>query len=329
MRLALGKSEGIILFSSLSLWNVWPRNVASFQISAPTYRYRSIPVSFIYTSTGTTNPSRTALYQARQNQKVHETSASKMPRGIKKENLPDKICVTCGRPFNWRKKWERCWDEVTTCSKSCNHKRRETKATSTTSSAVVAADTDRVDDDVFYERARAVEEVGENPQFVSNRSTTNHETCSDSGISAIEQQQENNGVSTEESLEKQRLDSETMNQLLNGDGDDGESETEIDLPLDPEARKKAIRKAEKKATKATRRAQREGRGDPTAGQKECDMCSKSVNLLVRCMYKEGQADWEMVCGKCWNVASGGVVDGDAKHPHYRYGGLWKNRRAQT
>lgn len=48
-----------------------------------------------------------------------------MPRGVKKENLPSKICVTCERPFTWRKKWERCWDEVTTCSKSCNQKRRQ------------------------------------------------------------------------------------------------------------------------------------------------------------------------------------------------------------
>lgn len=51
----------------------------------------------------------------------------KMPRGVKKENLPQKVCVTCGRPFTWRKKWERCWDEVTTCSKSCNAKRRKAK----------------------------------------------------------------------------------------------------------------------------------------------------------------------------------------------------------
>lgn len=50
-----------------------------------------------------------------------------MPRGVKKENLPSKICVTCGRPFTWRKKWEKVWDEVTTCSKSCNHKRRVAK----------------------------------------------------------------------------------------------------------------------------------------------------------------------------------------------------------
>mmetsp|Transcript_871 Transcript_871/g.1608 ORF Transcript_871/g.1608 Transcript_871/m.1608 type:complete len:121 (+) Transcript_871:36-398(+) len=41
-----------------------------------------------------------------------------------KANLPEKICVVCGRPFAWRKKWERCWDEVTCCSKSCNSQRR-------------------------------------------------------------------------------------------------------------------------------------------------------------------------------------------------------------
>ena len=43
---------------------------------------------------------------------------------ISKSNLPQKNCVVCGRPFTWRKKWERCWDEVTCCSKSCNAKRR-------------------------------------------------------------------------------------------------------------------------------------------------------------------------------------------------------------
>ena len=50
-----------------------------------------------------------------------------MPRGVKKENLPTKVCVTCDRPFTWRKKWEKCWDEVSTCSKSCNAKRKKAK----------------------------------------------------------------------------------------------------------------------------------------------------------------------------------------------------------
>jgi len=37
----------------------------------------------------------------------------------KKSNLPEKICVQCQRPFRWRKKWERCWDEVRYCSDAC------------------------------------------------------------------------------------------------------------------------------------------------------------------------------------------------------------------
>ena len=32
---------------------------------------------------------------------------------------PDKTCVTCGRRIEWRKKWERCWDEVRYCSDAC------------------------------------------------------------------------------------------------------------------------------------------------------------------------------------------------------------------
>ena len=45
--------------------------------------------------------------------------------GTKEQNKASKICVVCGRPFTWRKKWERCWDEVTTCSKRCNSERRK------------------------------------------------------------------------------------------------------------------------------------------------------------------------------------------------------------
>jgi hypothetical protein len=40
---------------------------------------------------------------------------------------------------------------------------------------------------------------------------------------------------------------------------------------------------------------------------------------------DGTQQWRMVCGRCWRTVSGGVADGDAQHPHYRYGGLWKNR----
>ena len=36
-----------------------------------------------------------------------------------KANLPQKICAACGRPFDWRRKWARVWDEVKTCSERC------------------------------------------------------------------------------------------------------------------------------------------------------------------------------------------------------------------
>jgi hypothetical protein len=40
-------------------------------------------------------------------------------KGVKKANLPSKICITCERPFTWRKKWEKVWDEVKYCSDKC------------------------------------------------------------------------------------------------------------------------------------------------------------------------------------------------------------------
>ncbi|RYY56071.1 MAG: DUF2256 domain-containing protein [Chitinophagaceae bacterium] len=42
---------------------------------------------------------------------------------VKKENLPSKRCASCGRPFTWRKKWERNWDEVKYCSDRCRNAR--------------------------------------------------------------------------------------------------------------------------------------------------------------------------------------------------------------
>jgi hypothetical protein len=42
-----------------------------------------------------------------------------MARMRKKADLPTKPCAACGRPFAWRKKWERVWDEVRYCSDRC------------------------------------------------------------------------------------------------------------------------------------------------------------------------------------------------------------------
>jgi len=37
----------------------------------------------------------------------------------KKSELPHKDCLTCGKPFAWRKKWARDWDNVKYCSERC------------------------------------------------------------------------------------------------------------------------------------------------------------------------------------------------------------------
>ena len=44
-------------------------------------------------------------------------------KNVKKKELPSKICLTCNRPFTWRKKWSKVWNEVKYCSDACRKKR--------------------------------------------------------------------------------------------------------------------------------------------------------------------------------------------------------------
>ncbi|AXT62734.1 DUF2256 domain-containing protein [Aquimarina sp. AD10] len=44
---------------------------------------------------------------------------------MKKSNLPIKTCVVCNRPFAWRKKWEKVWDEVRYCSERCRRNKNK------------------------------------------------------------------------------------------------------------------------------------------------------------------------------------------------------------
>ncbi|HWR95427.1 MAG TPA: DUF2256 domain-containing protein [Arenimonas sp.] len=37
----------------------------------------------------------------------------------RKPFLPSKPCQRCGRPFAWRKKWQRDWQQVKYCSDRC------------------------------------------------------------------------------------------------------------------------------------------------------------------------------------------------------------------
>ncbi|MCS6780408.1 MAG: DUF2256 domain-containing protein [Geminicoccaceae bacterium] len=46
----------------------------------------------------------------------------------KKPHLPTKTCPACGRPFAWRKRWARVWEEVVWCSQRCRRTGRRSGA---------------------------------------------------------------------------------------------------------------------------------------------------------------------------------------------------------
>ncbi|MDP2802649.1 MAG: DUF2256 domain-containing protein [Phreatobacter sp.] len=51
-----------------------------------------------------------------------------MAKMVRKADLQQKTCATCGRPFAWRKRWERVWDEVRYCSDRCRTSRPKAAA---------------------------------------------------------------------------------------------------------------------------------------------------------------------------------------------------------
>ena len=239
----------------------------------------------------------TRLAAASRSSLTRSLKGASIMRGVKKENLPSKICVTCERPFTWRKKWEKVWDEVSTCSKSCNKSRREKMRTRKGNREVVEANDSQ-------------RKTGGNDDMIN--------IMSDQPRFAVDQSQEAiTGINS------------TLCEFHEDFVDDCKQESTKSIVADENARRKTERKAAKKAKKAARRAELEGRGDLSVGQKQCDRCNASVDLLIRCLYTESNGGWHLICGKCWKHASGGVVDGDTDHPDYKYGGLWKNRRKQT
>ncbi|MBK0127757.1 DUF2256 domain-containing protein [Pantoea sp. S61] len=43
---------------------------------------------------------------------------------VNKQNLPVRYCKQCHKPMTWRKKWEKCWEEVQFCSERCRRAAR-------------------------------------------------------------------------------------------------------------------------------------------------------------------------------------------------------------
>lgn len=54
----------------------------------------------------------------------------------KKADLPAKTCPVCNRPFTWRKKWARDWDNVVYCSDACRATGRHAQKTAPNSTKV-------------------------------------------------------------------------------------------------------------------------------------------------------------------------------------------------
>jgi hypothetical protein len=50
---------------------------------------------------------------------VERLTSPLMAKMRKKSDLPQTDCATCGRPFAWRRKWAKVWDEVRYCSDKC------------------------------------------------------------------------------------------------------------------------------------------------------------------------------------------------------------------
>lgn len=40
-------------------------------------------------------------------------------KAVAKSDLPAKVCPVCQRPFVWRRKWARDWEQVIYCSDRC------------------------------------------------------------------------------------------------------------------------------------------------------------------------------------------------------------------
>jgi hypothetical protein len=47
---------------------------------------------------------------------------------MKKSDLPTKICLVCNKPFTWRKKWRKDWDNVKYCSERCQRNKNNEKS---------------------------------------------------------------------------------------------------------------------------------------------------------------------------------------------------------
>eukprot|EP00928_Gymnodinium_smaydae_P088543 TRINITY_DN72613_c0_g1_i1.p1 TRINITY_DN72613_c0_g1~~TRINITY_DN72613_c0_g1_i1.p1 ORF type:complete len:296 (-),score=57.29 TRINITY_DN72613_c0_g1_i1:230-1117(-) len=232
--------------------------------------------------------------------------------------LPMKTCVACGVPFSWRKKWEHCWDEVLTCSSRCkSHRSQKLKPKGRKGSKEAnIEDGATVAGNETSQKIKSKGKKGSKEPIIEDCTTL---------------------VGNDSSYTRKTLDEiDTMDKILADvavaaeDQDDQDEAKPAGYPdVDEQTggadSQRRLRRERQQALRAQRRQPQE---QAATKQKPCDMCDRMVDLLIRCTYDDS-LQWRMVCGRCWKKASGGMPDGDADHPNYRYGGLWKNRSAQV
>ncbi|MEM9366419.1 MAG: DUF2256 domain-containing protein [Planctomycetota bacterium] len=54
-----------------------------------------------------------------------------------------KTCVVCGRSFQWRRKWARCWEQVRYCSQRCRQNKCSADAIAHGEAAAPSPSSDR------------------------------------------------------------------------------------------------------------------------------------------------------------------------------------------
>jgi len=218
------------------------------------------------------------------------------------KHVEAKDCITCGRVITWRKKWERCWDEVTTCSKRCKTtRRRELRRAKRNITTSITSPLETAALDEIITRSATMP-----PLAIKSIAATT--TATSPTIPSL--------TLTSTTTAPPRSVSQPL-ELINPTDDAIITTNQTVQQLRKE------RKKRKKLLQKNKRAKREGRQDPSIGRKDCQTCAKASDVLVRCRI-DATKNWFLICGKCWNKYSGGVPDGDLKHPHYCYGGVWKN-----
>jgi hypothetical protein len=247
-----------------------------------------------------------------------------MPRGVKKENLPIKVCLICDRPFTWRKKWERCWDEVTTCSKSCNARRR---AGSRVAGMNIATDDDGIDDADSENEASARVMVRQDPNDLSTSRVANSENVAES------MGRESETFETQEIKGLVETDSASVAESSTISSIHVSSEPLLLVPRGSMKRMELPNKAESSLISLPPTST-ENRQDGRRKKREklCEVCNEQKDHLFRCQWDDSKK-WRFVCKPCWPIVSGSKSskeplynkDGTTKPPNplYVYGGTWK------